>query len=291
MARGSRSDRTPSLAMILLLNEIFRMATSYGIPTVTAIFTAAQIGLFLGYIRVPWDNVWDVCISVDEAYHRGDWRRLIFSAFEHGDDWHLYYNMISFLYKGRDLEKRFGSVKFFVILVLFTILTSFSYIGVSMALYEVTSNRNYLHSCAVGFSGVIFALKVLMTHYSPHGRQYVMGIPVAAKYAFWFELVVIQFVSPNASFVGHLAGILVGLAYTMGPLKFVVDTLVTIISGVSMPESSQNRFQSSGSSGYRNSGHDNPYDDPSSRPRAPPYPPMYPDLGGFSRRRGPQYSF
>lgn len=38
-----------------------------------------------------------------------------------------------------------------------------------------------------------------------------------------------QMLTPNASFIGHLSGILVGLAYTMGPLKIVVDILEDIL--------------------------------------------------------------
>jgi len=53
-----------------------------------------------------------------------------------------------------------------------------------------------------------------------------MGFPIWSKYAVWAELVLIQLISPNASFVGHLAGILVGLAYIHGPLKYLVELLM-----------------------------------------------------------------
>lgn len=131
---------------------------------------------------------------------------------------------VSFLWKGRDLERRLGSVRFFCLLIVFTILTSCTYLGLNLALFEVTRDRSYLKTCAVGFSGVIFALKVLTTHYTPsHTSQTFIGIPVPSKYAFWAELVLISLISPNASFVGHLAGILVGLMYTKGPLKWIFD--------------------------------------------------------------------
>lgn len=32
-----------------------------------------------------------------------DYKRFIFGAFEHGDDFHLYYNMISFMWKGNKI--------------------------------------------------------------------------------------------------------------------------------------------------------------------------------------------
>ncbi len=37
---------------------------------------------------------------------------------------------------------------------------------------------------------------------------------------------VIQLLVPNASFVGHLAGILVGLAYVYGPLRWLVNAVM-----------------------------------------------------------------
>jgi len=116
-----------------------------------------------------------------------------------------------------------------------------------MVLAEGTGDRHYLKSCAVGFSGVIFALKVLQTHYADQGgHQSFMGIPipVPSKYAFWVELIIIHFVSRNASFVGHLAGILVGLAYTKGPLKNIIETLEYLITGSNHGGSSGSEYRS-----------------------------------------------
>ena len=54
--------------------------------------------------------------------------------------------------------------------------------------------------------GVIFALKVITTHMLPAGMHYVMGVfPVPSRYAVWAELGIIQFLVPNASFLGMYA--------------------------------------------------------------------------------------
>lgn len=76
--------------------------------------------------------------------------------------------------------------------------------------------------------GVIFGLKVLTTHYDRSDVSYLMGLPISPKYAVWAELVLIQMISPNASFVGHLAGILVGLAYIYGPISYLIEILMSI---------------------------------------------------------------
>lgn len=52
--------------------------------------------------------------------------------------------------------------------------------------------------------GVIFALKMLTTDLLP-ANVMVMGIfPVPSRWACWVELIVIQLMVPNASFVGNV---------------------------------------------------------------------------------------
>lgn len=54
--------------------------------------------------------------------------------------------------------------------------------------------------------GVIFALKVLTTHYERNPYTSVYRFSMPSKYAVWAELLIIHFLVPNASFIGHLAG-------------------------------------------------------------------------------------
>ncbi|KAF8385055.1 hypothetical protein PRIPAC_74197 [Pristionchus pacificus] len=80
--------------------------------------------------------------------------------------------------------------------------------------------------------GVIFALKVLSSTYTPEDVWLMGWLPVPSRYACWAELILIQILSPNASFVGHLAGILAGLLYTMGPLRWIVNGVASVVEGV-----------------------------------------------------------
>ena len=185
---------------------------------------------------------------MEKAWFKRDYKRIIFSAFEHGDDWHLYYNMVSFMWKGRELEERVGALRFILILVTFTITTSLGYMGLNCLLATVLDDWSYMRSCAVGFSAVIFALKVLCTH-NTHGINSFLGFPVPSKYIFWVELIYISLISPNASFLGHLAGILVGLAYVHGPLKTAIDLIEGMLTGASAGRSHSRRFNSSGTTG------------------------------------------
>lgn len=94
-----------------------------------------------------------MCISVDSIVNRKKYLRLILSQIEHADDWHLYYNMISFAWKGRTLEQRMGSFKYFISLILFTLSTAITYVVLNMLLAQATNDSSYMRHCAVGFSG------------------------------------------------------------------------------------------------------------------------------------------
>lgn len=225
---GGRRSRGSGIGVLLLGAQMMNMGFE-NIPPVTLASVLLQAAIYLqfGDLTKWFPNVGKVCLSVYHVMYRKEWRRLILSALFHADDIHLYYNMASFLYKGRLLERKFKSVYFAYLLTIFTVMTSVVYIGLNTALERILDDTHYELVCAVGFSGVIFALKVLVSHYTAPGTQYILGIiPVPSKLAFWAELVIIQIITPHASFTGHLAGILVGLLYIKGPLKPLMDSVI-----------------------------------------------------------------
>ena len=57
-----------------------------------------------------------------------------------------------------------------------------------------------------------FSLKVVVNFRGPE-RTAVFGVPFPSKYAAFAELLLIYILFPGTSFVGHLSGILVGIAY------------------------------------------------------------------------------
>ena len=178
----------------------------------------------IGHYR--WPRVREVCVSTDAALFGGDWKRLVMASFFHLDEWHIYYNMASFVWKGMSLEKDMGSGYFCSLLAAFVLLTNLVYCALQYIATLIFHDYSYLDQCAAGFSGVIFAVKVVTTYRLPPGMSYIMGyLPVPSRLAVWAELLVISILIPNASFVGHLAGILVGMAYVMGPLKAIIDSL------------------------------------------------------------------
>ena len=178
-----------------------------------------------------WPSVQGSCISVQSTWFQGQWSRVLLAPFIHGDSWHLYYNMASFIWKSRTLEKHYGTPYYAYLTSVFTLLTSLMYIVINYMIAEIFDVWSYVRTCAVGFSGVIFALKVVTTHLEPPGMTYIFGIPVPKRLAVWGELVLISVLFPNASFVGHLSGILVGVAFVSGPLQQIMDLPIRLLSG------------------------------------------------------------
>ncbi|XP_034723590.1 rhomboid-related protein 4 isoform X3 [Etheostoma cragini] len=210
-------QRGSHLGLMLLASQLFLMGLD-NIPPVTLAVLGLNVYLYL----FPAAPLMQACVSVQQAYWFKDWRRLLLSPLHHADDWHLYFNMVSFLWKGTKLERRLGGPWFLYLLAVFSLLTGVVYLLLEAGLTELTQDQSYSMACAVGFSGVLFALKVLSNHYHPGGVTYVMGFPVSNRYVSWVELVLIHVTSPGTSLIGHLAGILVGLLYTAGPLKAVM---------------------------------------------------------------------
>lgn len=98
-------------------------------------------------------------MSVQQAYWFSDWRRLVLSPLHHADDWHLYFNMVSFLWKGIRLERRVGGAWFAYLLSVFSLLTGLVYLVLEGLLTEITQDQSYSMTCAVGFSGTDYSAK------------------------------------------------------------------------------------------------------------------------------------
>ncbi|CAK6957860.1 rhomboid-related protein 4 [Scomber scombrus] len=236
--------RGTQLGLLLLASQLFQVGLD-NIPPVTLAVLGLNVYLYL----FPAAPMMKACVSVQEVYMSRDWRRLLLSPFHHLDDWHLYFNMASFLMKGIRLERQLGGAWFFYLLSVFSLLTGFVYLVLEALLTELTDDPSYSMTCAVGFSGVLFGLKVLNNHYYPGGVTYVMGVPVSNRYASWVELVLIHITSPGTSFIGHLAGILVGLLYTAGPLKTFMKTCAGFVSSDQYYSQPRAYYRSSGYSG------------------------------------------
>ena len=141
------------------------------------------------------------------------------SVFTHADDMHLYWNMGSLLVKGVLLEQRLGS-EALAVFVAFSIVASS---GIQLVVAPFLARAfGYDCGCAVGFSGVLFAMKVVL-NYGDHAEgsnatSSVWGVRVASRHAHWLEILVSGYLSPRSSLVGHACGALAGMLWLQLPL-------------------------------------------------------------------------
>ncbi|KAK1336695.1 hypothetical protein QTO34_002730 [Cnephaeus nilssonii] len=239
-----RRPRGLNAGLLLLLSQIFHVGIN-NIPPVTLATLAVNIWFFLS----PLKPLYSSCLSVEKCYQEKDWQRLLLSPFHHADDWHLYFNMVSMLWKGIHLERRLGSRWFAYVITTFspTHWRGVPFLGIcSCRVLDYSLLKVYI---SVAFIQVCFKAKILNNHYCPGGFVTVLGFPVPNKFGCWAELVAIHLISPGTSFAGHLAGILVGLMYTHGPLKKIMQTCAGIFSSNNGYPGQQYYFNNSGYSG------------------------------------------
>ncbi|KAL5255796.1 hypothetical protein ACHWQZ_G011128 [Mnemiopsis leidyi] len=223
-SRGHRGGRVggnrQNLGVLLLALQIFQFGIDR-IPIVTLITLLTNIGVYLHIpelFDIPLPKVHDICISYQGVVVYREYNRLILSGFYHLSDMHLYYNMASLLYKGSKLEPRLGTARFATVIGSLVVGSSAVYCALQYVAAQLLG-PSHLHTCAAGFSCVLFGLKVIMQSTSPPSHS-LFGFPI--HMAYWSELIWISIISPNASFVGHLAGIVMGMLMTKGPLKFLL---------------------------------------------------------------------
>ena len=210
-----RRGRVPELGLLLLGYQIFKNIGLTNIPPVSLLAILAQVGVYLQFLVVP-----RLCISGAAVWYDGDYMRLLVPAFRHTNDIHLYYNMVSLAWKGLEMERRLGSIKYLLTLAVLVVTSSSLYVLLSLLGSDLLESPALLNQCAIGFSGVLFAMKVVNIHHGrlEEQRESYFGFLVPLRYAVWLELIIIQVVVPLSSFTGHLAGILAGLMFVKTPL-------------------------------------------------------------------------
>ena len=145
-----------NIAIGLLFLEVMQIGLDH-IPPVTLVTLATQVAIYLnvfqlfGFADLP--SLEQACVSAYHVWYRHDWRRLILASLFHADDWHLYYNMMSFLSKAITLERHFGSVGFLCLLGAFSVLVNVVSVSLAMLIEGTIGDSSYVSQCAVGFSG------------------------------------------------------------------------------------------------------------------------------------------
>ena len=153
----------------------------------------------------------------------GDCYCIITSALYHGGFMHIAMNMMSMVAIGGSLEKHMGTLSMAVTILHSIIWTSVLYTVIAWMAFAVFDYEKLWFQHSVGFSGVLFHLSVLECHMGPLQPRNLFGIvSVSPQWYPWVLWIVLQFILPNLSFLGHLSGIVVGTLHLHGYLDWIL---------------------------------------------------------------------
>ncbi|MGH3933755.1 MAG: rhomboid family intramembrane serine protease [Pseudonocardiaceae bacterium] len=167
------------------------------INTVIFAITVAQAGSLANNAIAPLFRQWGLWPTAVAA---GEWWRLFTSGFLHFGPIHLAFNMIALWIIGRDLEQVLGRARFMLVYLV-------SLMGGSLAVFLFAAEN----SMTAGASGAVFGLMgglavvLVRMRRSPRPALTIIALNV-----------VISFVVPGISFLGHLGGLAAGAAMTAG---------------------------------------------------------------------------
>ncbi|GJN38577.1 hypothetical protein PR202_gb27632 [Eleusine coracana subsp. coracana] len=206
----------PNGGMLGLLG--LQVALQYGHPdsarppvTAALIVANSLVYLRLGDLRYILPFNFDMSFNPYRIIEGGQWTRLLTSPFVHAHEAHLFLNMSGLLWMGSGVEQSMGSAKFASMVAALLGLSQGITLLLCRVLESLGEGGHYNVHHAVGFSGVVFAMKTVLT---AGGDDIVpLGFIMPLKYTTWAELLLNQLTVPHSSFLGHLGGILAGYAY------------------------------------------------------------------------------
>ncbi|KAL0047259.1 hypothetical protein WJX82_011023 [Trebouxia sp. C0006] len=146
--------------------------------------------------------------------------RLLTAGFLHADFNHMVSNATNLVISSNYLGRGLTRVQFAATAASLTLSSHSLYVlssWVDCRWFGVW--RQYFLEGAVGASGLCFAMQVVADHMRG-GTVSVFGISgleAPAKFSCWISLAVTQFLVPQASFTGHLCGVLAGLVHVYIP--------------------------------------------------------------------------
>ncbi|XP_062196882.1 rhomboid-like protein 14, mitochondrial [Phragmites australis] len=238
--RGSGLEGSRGLLPVLALQVLLEYGPAGAArPPVTAALLAANALVYLrpGALDGLLPSLQRASFNPHLIMKYGDLTRFFLSAFYHLSETHLFYNMTSLLWKGIQLETSMGSTKFASMVAALLGLSQGITLLLSKGLLLLGDDTTYYDQYAVGFSGVLFGMKVVLNAWSDD-FVYLHGMVIPSKYAAWAELVLIQAFIPGTSFLGHLGGILAGLVYLWlersfngpDPLSLLISSVTKVVS-------------------------------------------------------------
>mmetsp|Transcript_20319 Transcript_20319/g.47478 ORF Transcript_20319/g.47478 Transcript_20319/m.47478 type:complete len:244 (+) Transcript_20319:3-734(+) len=188
-----------------------------------------MMGLFLIVCVAVWlaikkKNIdyGDVGASYQNFAVEKQYWRMWTASFSHISVMHLALNMSS-LWAYRFIEQQIGTLMYLKLTFLFVVVTIWMMMGMYHLLIVKLGREASRRTVGVGYSCVIFAWMTWTTVMHPMNSLDLGFFSLPLSLAPFGNLIFTSLIVPNASFVGHLAGILAGYAVGFGALSWVTD--------------------------------------------------------------------
>ena len=190
---------------------------------VTVALAAAQVAVWTFLVREAVSFA-RVGLNYDAVVARREYWRLAIAPLAHVDYVHLFVNVWTLWQFGGAQECALGSARS----ALATAVLALASQGVELALYHALIKRcrlrTYARLYSLGFSGVLVAWITVAASAEPEDADrwaLPLGLSIAPALAPLVAVLVIQVLVKRASLVGHVAGLLAGLAvYSLDYLVF-----------------------------------------------------------------------
>lgn len=195
------------------------MLEAIGSPRILTLVVAALcVVLFLG--QVSRARLGAICLAPDRVVTHFEVYRIFTAPFFHGGFFHILFNTIAWMIIGRDYEKATGTLAaaYSIFVLLIPLIAALH--CVAAYLIDALAKTSFRHECAVGISGVLFALLVVNVELTPGPSVNVFGLfSMPKRWYPWALAAILQLLSPGLSLLGHLSGILLGYALVYGHLQ------------------------------------------------------------------------
>lgn len=179
-----------------------------------------HISIFLGSLGLQ-----NFAISADYVIVRGEYYRVVTSAFTHVNLMHIGMNMMSMFSLGSSLEMQYGSLAFLFMSVWAVLLIGIIYVSLSWIGAKVMADETWMYMSAVGYSGVLFCYAILESFHTTATTRSLCGFcDVPARMYPFILLVGISLLMPGISFLGHVSGVCFGLLLVYGPATMLLPS-------------------------------------------------------------------
>lgn len=165
----------------------------------------------------------DVGLSYESVVSQGQHWRIITSAFSHISFLHLVFNMSALWSLGvveSAKEYNLGTAYYLQNSILLVLLSGLMVLGMYHVLITRFKLEYYRRVTAVGYSCVVFGWMTILAVRQPSLKLNLFGLlNLPISFAPFESLVFTSIIVPQASFLGHLSGILVGYLIGWGVVQ------------------------------------------------------------------------